>query len=171
MRLLPLVVLALASTVPAFGQPLGTAFTYQGRLADDGTPATGAFDLQLILFDDPAGGSQVGAILTFDDVAVTAGLFTVTPDFGAVFHGNRRWLQIAVRPGASAGAYAVLSPRQALTAAPAALWSSTAPWTGVTGKPAGFADGVDDDVVGGLACATGQVPKRAGSTWVCAADA
>jgi trimeric autotransporter adhesin len=131
-------------------QPLGTSFTYQGRLADAGNPASGAYDLQFILMDAAAGGSQVGAILTRDDVVVTSGLFTVTLDFGAVFTGSRRWLELGVRPGASTGPYTVVSPRQELTPSPNAAFSLSAPWAGVTGKPAGFADDVDNDSGGDI---------------------
>jgi hypothetical protein len=53
---------------------------------------------------------------------VTAGLFTVTLDFGPAFAGSKRFLEIGVRPGASTGAYAPLSPRQELTASPNALF-------------------------------------------------
>lgn len=162
---------ALAAAEQLQAQPLGTAFTYQGRLNDAGAPANGAFDLQLVLYDAPVGGSQIGPILMRDDVVVTDGLFTATLDFGAVFGGNRRFLELGVRPGASAGAYTILSPRQELTPAPTAVFSSTAPWTGLSGKPAGFADDTDNDVLGGLSCASGQVAKFNGAAWACAADA
>src|SRR5262245_16604195 len=128
-------VLAMASSAGA-QTPLGTAFTYQGRLTDGGGPATGSYDLQLILFDAAAGGSQVGPILTRDDVAVTSGLFTVSLDFGTVFAGSKRWLEVGVRPGASTGAYSTLSPRQELTPSPNSVFSASVPWSGITGKPA-----------------------------------
>lgn len=165
------VLAALASTAQLQAQPLGTAFTYQGRLNDAGAPASGAFDLQLVLYDAPVGGSQAGPVLTRDDVAVASGLFTATLDFGAVFGGNKRFLEVGVRPGASSGAYTILSPRQELTPAPNAVFSSTAPWTGLSGKPAGFADDTDNDALGGLSCASGQVAKWSGAAWACAADA
>jgi len=43
------------------------------------------------------------------------------------------------------GGYTILTPRQALTATPYALYALSAPWSGLIGVPAGFADGVDDD--------------------------
>ena len=49
----------------AFAQT--TAFSYQGRLTDMGSPANGDYILQFKLFN--AGGTQVGA--TIPDVAVT----------------------------------------------------------------------------------------------------
>lgn len=107
-------------------QPLGTAFTYQGRLNDGGGPADGTYDLRFILFDAGVGGTQQGPAVTRDDVTVTGGLFTVSLDFGAVFSGSKRWLEVGVRPGASTGTYAVLNPRQELTPSPGALFAATA---------------------------------------------
>ncbi|MDF1554660.1 MAG: hypothetical protein P1P84_16430 [Deferrisomatales bacterium] len=43
-------------------------------------------------------------------------------------------------------------------------------WNAVQNKPAGFADGVDNDAVGGLVCAAGQVAKWNGAAWACADD-
>jgi trimeric autotransporter adhesin len=139
------VLLALGDP-PAMAQtPVGTAFTYQGRLADGGNPASGPFDFELLLFDSAAGGLQVGPTAARDDVPVASGLFTVGVDFGVgAFTGSKRWLEIRVRPGAG-GTFQTLSPRQELTPSPQAGFSSTAPWTGVTGKPPGFADDVDND--------------------------
>ncbi len=151
-------------------QPVGTTFTYQGRLTDAGNPASGAYDLELALFDAAGGGTQVGSTLTRDDVVVTNGLFTVNLDFGAVFSGSRRWLELRVRPGASTGAYTTLGGRQELTPSPNAVFSSAAPWGGISGKPAGFADDTDNDALGALTCANGQVAKRVGGVWACGDD-
>nr|WP_290666492.1 hypothetical protein [Ardenticatena sp.] len=101
---------------------VGTAFTYQGRLTDNGNPANGTYDFQFKLFDAATGGAQVGSTVTVEDVTVTDGVFTVQLDFGgSAFDGNARWLEIAVRPGSSTGGYTTLAPRQALTPAPYAL--------------------------------------------------
>jgi parallel beta-helix repeat protein len=43
-------------------------------------------------------------------------------------------------------------------------------WTIVTGIPAGFADSIDDDTLGGLVCLPGQVAKLIGGAWTCAVD-
>ena len=156
---------------PAGAQPLGTSFTYQGRLSDGGSPASGTYDLRLAAFDAASAGAQVGSIVTRDDVAVANGLFTVAVDFGSVFNGSKRWIEIGVRPGSSTGAYMLLAPRQELTPSPNAIWSASAPWFGVTGKPAGFADDTDEDALGGLVCDSGQVAKWNGTAWACADDA
>jgi hypothetical protein len=48
--------------------------------------------------------------------------------------------------------------------------TTSLPWTSITGKPAGFADDIDDDILGGLSCANGEIAKWDGSAWQCAAD-
>jgi len=147
-------VLALCGSRAA---PLGSAFTYQGRLTEGGDPASGLFDFQFIVYDAPAGGSQRGSLVTKDDVLVTNGLFTVDIDIGPNhFTGDARWLEIGVRAGSSAGGYSALSPRQALTPAPYALHAPSAgtastalavPWAGLTGVPSDFLDGTDNDTL------------------------
>jgi len=97
-----------------------TALTYQGYLEDAGSPATGLVDLELRLFDAESGGLQVGDTITKDDVAVPDGVFTVEVDFGAVFGGEARYLEVGVREGSSTGSYTTLSPRETLRPAPLA---------------------------------------------------
>lgn len=101
---------------------VGTGFTYQGFLTQGGTPVNGTWDFEFLLFDDPAAGSQVGSTVAVGDLAVAAGVFTSTVDFGAAaFGGGGRWLEIHVRPGASAGAFTSLVPRQKIAPTPTAL--------------------------------------------------
>ena len=143
--------LLLFATVVLAQTPVGSAFTYQGRLTDGGAPATGVYDFELLLFDAPTAGTQVGSTQLKDDVSVGDGLFTVTLDFGAAaFAGSARWLSIGVRPGSSTGAFTLLNARQELKPSPNAVFSQAVPWSGVSGKPAGFADDVDDDSGGDI---------------------
>jgi trimeric autotransporter adhesin len=114
-----------AAALPLSSLGQGTAFTYQGRLNDNGTPATGRYDLRFILYDADPGGSQQGPVLTNSAVAVTGGLFTVTLDFGQSFPGTDRWVELAVRTNGGA-AFATLSPRQKITAAPYAITAGSA---------------------------------------------
>lgn len=96
----------------------GTAFTYQGRLTDNGSPASGLYDLRFSVWDASTNGTRLAG-LSNAAVAVSGGLFTTTLDFGpGVFSGPDRWLQISVRTNGSTGAYSSLSPRQQLTPAP-----------------------------------------------------
>lgn len=105
----------------------GNAFTYQGHLNDGGNPANGEYDFQFILYNASSGGSQVGSVVAKDNVAVANGLFSVALNFGGVFDGTGLWLDVAVRPGTSTGAYTILSPRQEITPAPYALYALNVP--------------------------------------------
>ena len=68
-----------------------TAFNYQGRLTDQGTPANGNYQLELKLFDALAGGVQIGGSVSNVAVAAANGVFTTQLDFGAdVFTGADR---------------------------------------------------------------------------------
>jgi hypothetical protein len=99
--------------------PVGSGFTYQGQLKVSGAPANGQFDFVFKIYDAAAGGVQVGSTITRENVVVANGLFTVKLDFGAgAFGGGARWLDIAVRPGASTGAVTPLLPRQEMSPAP-----------------------------------------------------
>jgi len=102
----------------------GTAFTYQGRLFIGDVPANGLYDLQFTNYDLAAGGTALGGFNT-NALPVTNGLFTVTLDFGAVFDGTPRWLEISERTN-GLGTFATLAPRQLLAAAPYATYAGTA---------------------------------------------
>jgi hypothetical protein len=125
--LICLSILMIYSTPQA--APLGTAITYQGRLEGNGQPTNGNFDFQFRLFDAVSGGSQVGATVIKQDIPVDRGLFTIAAlDFGSgIFNGNALWLEIGVRPGESTGSFTVLSPLQAMTATPYAIYAANAP--------------------------------------------
>jgi hypothetical protein len=149
---LAMVVCLLGGAGPAMAQ-VGTAFTYQGRLNDAGSPASGLYDLELKLWNAATTGSQVGATVTRSNVTVSSGLFTVMVDFGGgMFGGARRWLSIGVRPGGTAGAFTTLAPRQELTPVANAIFASSAA------------------TLNGLTCATGQVAKWIVTGWACGAD-
>lgn len=193
----------LCISLPAYGQgpeegvaqqgtaALGTAFTYQGRVFNDEGPVEGLCDFRFALYDAATGGDQVGDTLTKSGVVVESGLFSTLLDFGPVFDGAALYLQVEVACPAGSGGYETIEPRQALTPAPNALYSARAPWTGLLGMPAGFADGVDNDTTysagAGLvlsdttfalapgyrlpqSCNVGEIAEWDGSQWVCAPD-
>jgi hypothetical protein len=112
-------------------------FTYQGFLKHYDVSANGSYDFRFSLWDAASGGTQIGATLTLTNVNVTNGLFTVTLDFGSVWDGNPRFLQIAVRP-ANTGGYTTLSPRIPIMSAPYASFAFRVPWTGVQNAPTRF---------------------------------
>jgi hypothetical protein len=130
---------------------LSTAFTYQGRLTDGGSPANGVYDLRFILYDAESGGAQVGSIVAKEDVTVTNGLFSVELDFGgSAFTGDARWLEIAVRPGSGTGAtgYTILSPRQPVSPSPYALFAKAAGGVAVPFTAAGTTAGAPSTPAG-----------------------
>jgi hypothetical protein len=123
--LIPLALLALAGS-RTMADPLGTAFTYQGRLQAAAKPADGLYDFLFRLYDAPAGGNQVGPLLATNAVPVSEGLFVVELDFGAgTFTGEARWLQISVQTNGAAR-FTLLTPRHALTPTPQAHHASDA---------------------------------------------
>lgn len=125
--------------------PAGTSFTYQGELRDNGGPVDGVCDLRLGLWDAASGGSRVGDTVTLTGVAVTVGLFIAQLDFATgAFQGDARWLEVGARCPAGSGTYAWLTPRQALTPSPYALYALQAPWSGLSGVPPGLGEGDDN---------------------------
>src|SRR5690349_12538408 len=105
----------------------GTAFSYQGRLTDNGSPANGDYELQFYLRDAFLGGNPVGTTNTRSITGISNGFFAVTLDFGPnVFNGQDRWLEIGVRTNGSSDPFVPLSPRQAVTPSPYAIYSATA---------------------------------------------
>jgi hypothetical protein len=114
----------LLSARAAIAAPLGTTFTYQGKLSQGSTAATGYFDLRFALFDAATGGAQEGPTIDLSAVPVTSGSFTAALDFGNAFDGNACWLTISVKTNGS-GNYTALNPRQSLAPAPYALYALT----------------------------------------------
>jgi hypothetical protein len=105
-------------TVPA----QGTAFTYQGHLQNNGSPANGNYDLQFSLFDASTNGDQVGSTVTNFAVRVTNGQFTTTMDFGpGLFNGDALWLQIGVETNGGGNNFTTLAQRQEVTPTPYAI--------------------------------------------------
>jgi trimeric autotransporter adhesin len=123
-----LALILTAWLVPALtARAQGTAFTYQGRLVENGAPANGMYDLRFTMHDTSSGGNPVGAVVTNIATRVNNGLFTVTLDFGAdVFTGPERWLELGVKSNGVAGAFTSLNPRQPITGAPYAIKAATA---------------------------------------------
>lgn len=124
----------MAFAASAFAQ--STSFTYQGKLNDGGVAANGDYDLLFFLYDAPTGGNSMTPSGIFhNSYPVINGIFTVTLNFGEVFPGPERWLEVRVRQ-TGAPVYTVLSPRQRITSAPYAVKSLLA-------EKAGHADNAD----------------------------
>ena len=182
---LPALVLALMFSGPAptavVSAPLVTvsvpnAIGFEGFLADfSGNPvADGDYTLTFKLYSVADGGTALNTeVLT--DTQVIQGLYAVTLEtFVASDFAGDRWFGVTVGGGSE------IEPRTRVLAVPYALNAQTAgsadtadavAWSGITGMPAGFADGVDNDLLGGLSCSNNQVAKWNGAAWACAADA
>ncbi len=150
-RALEIMVLALGLMLYLAGitqaEPMGTGWTYQGRLIYNSNTAEGLYDFQFKLFDDPCTGTQQASTFEVNDLDVIDGYFTVELDFGdGVFDGNSVWLEIDIRPGDSnePNDFITLVPRQELTPAPYAMYAEGADWDNLKNIPAGFADGIDN---------------------------
>lgn len=130
-----------------------TAFTYNGRLNDNGLPVNGVYEMSFKLYDADVGGLLIANAPPASMVPVSSGLFTVRIDFGAdKFTGPPRWLEVSVRP-ANAPTFTLLTPRQEVTSSPYAIRAQSA------GTAASVANGTvtaDQLNTGGVAPTPGQ---------------
>lgn len=143
-----LIVSMIALIFPSLVLAQSTAFTYQGYLELGGVPVSNTCDFIVGLYD--SANNQIGLNNFPIDVSVVNGVFTLTLDYGtAAFNGEERYLDIQVQCPGDTG-FTTLSPRQLITPNPYSLRAfnansaDIAPWTGLTGVPAGFADGIDN---------------------------
>lgn len=130
-RVFVLAGLFLCTCLGATAQPIGSSFTYQGELRDGGSLAEGIYDLRFRLYPDASGGTQIGAAVCVDNVPVMDGKFSVELDFGSVFFGQTRHLEIDVRADtgltcASSTGFITLAPRQRITTTPYAAYALAA---------------------------------------------
>lgn len=137
-----LIALILATGFGVSAEPLGTRFTYQGHLEQNGVPANGSVHLRFTGWDSEAGGIQVGPSQILSNVLITNGVFTVVlNNEGEIdpfsINGEERWMEIEVCDGPGCGSPTVLVPRQLLTATPYALHAA-GPWLTI---PAGLSYG------------------------------
>ncbi len=123
-RIILALTIAATFTASLPAAPMGTAFTYQGKLHDGSAPANGFYDFDFKLYPGANIGPQIGATFSQSFVPVSNGLFTVKLDFGAQFNGDTRWLEIWANTNGLP--VALLSPRQELTPTPYALFAATA---------------------------------------------
>jgi len=121
-----LLIVAVFAIAQSQGVAQETAFTYQGRLNQDGAPANGLFDFRFALYDSTnLPGALLAGPVTNAAVTVSNGLFTTSINFGNVFTGASNWLEIAVS-ASSSNSFSTLLPRQPLTPSPYAIFASAA---------------------------------------------
>jgi len=136
--LLMLLVFGLNSSI-SLAATTGSAFSYQGELTDNGSPANGDYDITVSLFPNLTGGSSV-MDESFPDTPVVNGLFNLRVDFGDVVYENSDiyYIEIEITPS-SGGATSVLAPRNELLAVPYAVQAQyLAPGTATNGDVLSF---------------------------------
>ncbi len=124
-KLIAICHLLSAICLSAFAQ--GTAFMYQGQLQNNGSPASGTYNLEFTLFNTTnISAVAIAGPVTNNAVFVTNGLFTVLIDFGSgVWNGQTNWLEIGVETNL-ASVFTTLAPRQQLTPVPYAIYAEKA---------------------------------------------
>ena len=121
------------SPAPVVIDVTGDSISYQGRLTDSGSLASGSYDFQFLLKDAATGGSTVGEVLK-TALPVQNGVFSASLSWSSsLFSGAARWIEVRVRPTPATGSstaesqapYAVLE-RQRILSTPYAFRSLTA---------------------------------------------
>ena len=116
---------AMIFALSIFAAAQTTEFTYQGKLADTGTPSA-TYDFQFKLCSTLAASCDSSPTNEKTGVAVSGGIFTVNLDFGETsFSGADSYLEIAVKRPTETN-YTTLAPRQKITSAPYSIKSKFA---------------------------------------------
>ena len=117
-----------STTVVVAADPI----SYQGRLSDSGSPASGSYDFQFTLRDAASAGNALGEAIKMT-LSVQSGVFSASlPWSPSLFPGSARWIEVRVRSTPLSGSavseteapYAVLE-RQRIQTTPYALRSLT----------------------------------------------
>ncbi|MBL4590425.1 MAG: hypothetical protein JKY96_00550 [Phycisphaerales bacterium] len=105
----------------ALALPPETAISYQGVLAQNGTPVTGMRDFRFRLYDDAVAGNLIDTLQLFN-VDLVDGLFSVELDWGVQpwVLNDQLWLEIEAGPADGSQSYEIIT-RQKLSAVPYAL--------------------------------------------------
>lgn len=159
-----LAVVFLGAGARAGAEPVGTAFTYQGRLLDGVDAASGPHEFAFQIYGVETGGTNLGPTLLQVVPSMPNGLFTVKLDFGfSVFTGEKRWLEIQLRPAGSLDPFTVLAPRVELTATPHAIRDGGGLRTVIV-RPGGASTTANGDIL--RAAVEGITTASATERWV-----
>lgn len=135
--------LVALAAVSALGSSLHAEdFVYQGKLSDNGQPADGVYDLTFEYYTVISGGA-VQLTATRDDVQVSDGVFQINLPMPP--SDDARFLELAVRDGASTGGYTQLLPRTFIASTPYATKALNVEWDRNMSNYLTFGGG--DDVV------------------------
>jgi hypothetical protein len=140
MMALLLLVTAAEAGPAAPAASVANSLSYQGQLLDSGgNPVDGTTVMTFSLYLTDTGDAPIWSQIA--PVEVDHGLFNAYLDVNpALFDGQALWLGVQV-----AGDPQEMVPRQPLLPVPYAFHALSAPWSGLSGIPEGFADGADDD--------------------------
>jgi len=133
---------------PIVTAQVGTAFSYQAELRENGVAKVGTVDLKFTAFDPR--GDVLGVPAILDSVPLDAqGRFTVQIDFGNVFGFEPTQIEVAVREDALGDAsnpagFTALLPRQQVSPTPLAQFAERVGNNAVSG-----ASIVNESVTGG----------------------
>lgn len=103
-----------------------SGFVYQGTLGQNGQAISSPTDMRFALYRGAASPERIGQEIAVDAVAVEKGVFTQALDFGDVFDGSERWLEIRARNPAGSGGFVTLSPRVRIASVPLASRAGSA---------------------------------------------
>lgn len=106
----------------------GTAFSYQGELNANGAPANGTnYSMVFYVYNTATGGTSLGNV-GIASVTVSNGLFSVPLDFGNIFDGTPRWLEVSLEKTGVGGdsGFTTLAPRQQILSTPYSIQSLSA---------------------------------------------
>ncbi|GEM_PF-3600033 len=121
----PTATAVLAAAVLTAAPALAQDFVYQGSLSDNNQPADGLYDLTFEYYTAISGGAALQTA-TRDDVQVTDGVFQVSLPMPP--SDDARFLELAVRDGASTGGYTQLLPRTFIASTPYATKALNVEW-------------------------------------------
>ena len=108
---------------------VGSGFSYQGELLDNGSPANGDYDMTFIAFETELATLPLATVFTFSN-PVTNGLFNISNiDFETndeIYFGDEIWIEIQIKKSSDTGILETLTSRQRINSVPYSVQAETA---------------------------------------------